>query len=70
MPDQYTAAIPVLDAVGRPRELTVRVGDAGVVLVPPPGAGCTVSPRRVEELRQALADARAHALRAGWGDHR
>jgi NAD(P)H-dependent flavin oxidoreductase YrpB (nitropropane dioxygenase family) len=66
--DPFVVEIEVLDSVGRRRMLAVRGGDAGVVLVPPPGGGFTVPPSHVEQLRKALADARAHTLRAGWGD--
>ena len=57
--------IPVTDGVGRPRSLLIQARTTGVVVVPPPGGGCTVSPDKVEMVREALAAARSEALRGG-----
>jgi hypothetical protein len=55
--------IPVIDSVGRPRSVRVEVRRSGVAVLPPPGGGFTVEADRVEELRSALAAARAEALK-------
>jgi hypothetical protein len=53
--DQRGWTIPCIDAVGRPRWLTVRVYAAGVVLGFPPAGSATIPPHRTRALAMTLA---------------
>lgn len=55
MVDQRKWTVPCADAVGRPREFTVRAYAAGVVLGFPPAGSATIPPRRARALAVALA---------------
>lgn len=53
--DQRKWTVPCVDAVGRPREFTVRAYAAGVVLGFPPAGSATIPPHRARALVMALA---------------
>lgn len=60
--ERYRLHIQVEDAHGRTRDLAVVARPHRVVLIPPPGEGCSVPPDRIELLRSALKDARTAAM--------
>lgn len=61
--------IPVTDLFGRPRNLGVDLSENGrqVLITPPPGEAVLLKPGVVEQLIDALRDARSRAALDGYG---
>lgn len=54
------SSVPCVDAMNRPRALTVIRREGGVALIPPPGEGATLTPAAMRALIEALQDALPH----------